>query len=117
MAKTSDLADAQDVTAGTTSTTTEAGAAADPESCGDAGLDRPELPGTAEAIGHGRVRRLLDHAPAACFQIDNSGSCVYVNERWVELTDFDEQAALGSGWSEAIHFEDCDRVTKAWAES
>lgn len=56
-------------------------------------------------------------APVGLFRTDARGSCVYVNERWCEITGLAPEAALGEGWSQALHPEDRARVAAEWAHA
>ncbi len=56
-------------------------------------------------------------SPGAIYQTDVNGNCTYVNEIWCELVGLSKERSLGRGWSEALHPEDRDRITKAWHES
>jgi PAS domain S-box-containing protein len=65
---------------------------------------------SSEAI----VRALAAHTPLGIFVSDARGSCVYVNERWCELTGLTPARALGDGWSEAIHPDDVEHALSEW---
>jgi diguanylate cyclase (GGDEF)-like protein/PAS domain S-box-containing protein len=45
------------------------------------------------------------------------GGCLYVNDRWSELTGLSLEQALGDGWAAAIHPDDAARVQREWAEA
>jgi diguanylate cyclase (GGDEF)-like protein/PAS domain S-box-containing protein len=45
------------------------------------------------------------------------GGCLYVNERWCELTGLTAEEAMGDGWTVALHPEDAPRVSREWAEA
>ncbi len=51
---------------------------------------------------------LTEASPVAIFRFDTSGQCVYVNERWGEMTGRPPSTALGMGWLEALHPKDRD---------
>lgn len=57
---------------------------------------------------------LAAHAPVGLFHTDAAGSCVYVNERWCDLTGLTPEEARGNGWSRALHPEDCECVFSEW---
>jgi len=48
------------------------------------------------------------------FTADADGNVVWVNETWREFSGLSVEASLGSGWKEALHEEDRDRVAVAW---
>ena len=70
-------------------------------------------------LGSGSAPELLNaltaHTPVGVFVSDRDGACVYVNERWCELTGLSFAAALGDAWSVALHPEDRERVAAEWA--
>jgi len=62
-----------------------------------------------------RYRQLAATAPVGIYRTDASGSCIYVNARWCELTGMAESAAMGDGWTHALHPEDRLWVLQTWA--
>jgi PAS domain S-box-containing protein len=64
-----------------------------------------------------RFRSLATYAPVGIYQTDVNGNCVYVNEKWCELTGLTEAGALGAGWIHALHSEDRDKVFAEWHAS
>ena len=71
-----------------------------------------------EVLGPGSAPELLSaltaHTPVGVFVSGRDGACVYVNERWSELTGLSFGEALGDGWSAAIHPDDRERVAAEW---
>jgi diguanylate cyclase (GGDEF)-like protein/PAS domain S-box-containing protein len=61
-----------------------------------------------------RFRALTASAPVGIFETDGNGQCLYVNERWSELTGLSEEQALGRGWLNAVHPEDRANVDLSW---
>lgn len=61
-----------------------------------------------------RYQLLAKVAPVGIAHTTADGQCVYVNERWCELTGFTAAAALGEGWAQAVHPEDRAAVLAAW---
>src|SRR5258705_370672 len=55
-------------------------------------------------------RTLSAAAPIGIFMDDGHGNCLYVNERWVEMTGISPAEAMGRGWLAATHPDDRDRV-------
>jgi PAS domain S-box-containing protein len=45
---------------------------------------------------------------------DGQGNCLYVNERWMEMTGLTAAEAMRQGWYAAVHPEDRERVHKEW---
>ncbi len=72
-----------------------------------------------EVLGPGSTPELLKaltaHTPVGVFVSDRDGACVYVNERWCELTGLSSPEALGDGWSATLHPDDRERVAAEWA--
>ena len=61
-----------------------------------------------------RFRVLAAVAPVGIFQSDSEGNCIYMNERCSETTGLAAGEELGSGWMQALHPEDAERVQEAW---
>ena len=62
---------------------------------------------------YSRYESLITRSPAGIFETDTKGRCVFVNEKWCELSGLTRQQALGSGWKQAIHPEDRERELDA----
>ncbi len=60
---------------------------------------------------------LAELAPVGIFRTDAAGHCTYVNDRWSEITGLDLDAALGDGWSKALHPDDREGVFLEWQQS
>jgi diguanylate cyclase (GGDEF)-like protein/PAS domain S-box-containing protein len=60
---------------------------------------------------------LAAHTPVGVFISSAEGGCLYVNERWCELTGLTLEQALGDGWVGALHPDDAPRVNREWAEA
>lgn len=63
-----------------------------------------------------RYATLTEAAPVAIFRLNQEGHCVYVNERWSEMTGRATWLALGTGWLETLHSEDRDRILMQWLQ-
>src|SRR4051794_19239887 len=55
---------------------------------------------------------LLNLAPVGLFETDAEGNCRFVNRRWCELAGMSPEQASGTGWVQALHPEDRDRVSR-----
>lgn len=64
-----------------------------------------------------QFRTLAAAAPVAIFRTDSRGDVLFVNERWSDFTGMDAEAALGHGWSDALHAEDRVRVLEEWRKT
>ena len=65
-------------------------------------------------ISEQRLSSLAAVAPVGIFRTDTEGHCLYVNERWCEITGMPPHAALGSGWMKGLHPEDRPFVMEQW---
>ena len=45
-------------------------------------------------------------APVGIFQSDGDGNCLFVNERWCEITGLSVDEAAGRGWAQGLHPDD-----------
>jgi len=59
-------------------------------------------------------RTLCAAAPVGIFMDDGHGNCLYVNERWTEMTGMSAAEAMGNGWLAATHPNDRKRVLEDW---
>lgn len=57
---------------------------------------------------------LVAASPVAIFQKDATGNCVYVNERWGEMTQRPTESAMGVGYQEAVCPEDLPAISKVF---
>jgi PAS domain S-box-containing protein len=67
------------------------------------------------AVGNdSRFHAVATGAPLAIFQADASGALFHSNERWQALFGMSLERAQGSGWRDAVHPGDRERVLAAW---
>jgi PAS domain S-box-containing protein len=57
-----------------------------------------------------RFRTMANSAPIMLWVADESGSCTWLNNRWLEFTGRDMEQDLGVGWLENVHPEDRQQV-------
>ena len=55
-----------------------------------------------------RFSTLVSTSPVGIFRFDRPLNCVYVNERWCEMTGRSAASAMGRGWIDAIHPDERD---------
>jgi PAS domain S-box-containing protein len=80
-------------------------------------LENRVIERTAElAISERRYSTLASASPVGIFRFDVPLNCVYVNERWSQLTGRSAESAMGRGWIESLHPDDRDLILKS-AES
>jgi PAS domain S-box-containing protein len=61
-----------------------------------------------------RYQTLAEVSPVAIFRTNAQGDSVYVNERWCEMTGLTIAQTMGTGWVNALHPEDRERVFQEW---
>ena len=59
-------------------------------------------------------KELVITAPVGVFETEADGKCLFVNERWLEMTGLTLSQALDVDWSLAVHPDDRERVLKEW---
>ncbi|WP_026733887.1 PAS domain S-box protein [Fischerella sp. PCC 9605] len=64
-----------------------------------------------------RYQTLAEASPVGIFHTDSCGNCLYVNQRWSDITGLSTEAGLGNSWTSAIHVDDRDRVFAEWQET
>ncbi|MBD2325435.1 PAS domain S-box protein [Alkalinema sp. FACHB-956] len=64
-----------------------------------------------------RYAALTEAVPVGLFRLDHRGRCVYINNRWCELTQQAPESALGQGWLQTIHPDDRPWVLTAWRQA
>ena len=63
-----------------------------------------------------RFRSFSRLAPVGICRTDPKGNCLYVNERWCEITGRNAAEAMGGNWGIALHRQDRRKVFSAWAD-
>lgn len=66
------------------------------------------------AVSEARFRRLSERSPVGIVQADSHGTCLYANERWVEMTGRRRDDLLGRKWCDAVMDRDRGAVVAAW---
>lgn len=59
---------------------------------------------------------LAEASPTAIFRFDIDNNCLYVNRRWGEMTGRSVEEALGMGWVQTLHPDECDRLSREWLQ-
>jgi PAS domain S-box-containing protein len=59
---------------------------------------------------------LAEASPVAIFRFDINNNCLYVNRRWAEMTGRSVEFALGMGWVQTLHPDECDRLRLEWLQ-
>lgn len=68
------------------------------------------------ALNQQQLRDLFKMTPVGVFRCDADKNCFYVNDRYCELTGLQPEDAFGTGWINALHPEDRERVVQGWYE-
>jgi PAS domain S-box-containing protein len=61
-----------------------------------------------------RFMTMAQHAATIVYLLDAHGSCVFVNNRWCELTGQSLESALEQGWNAIIHPDDFEHCRRVW---
>jgi PAS domain S-box-containing protein len=61
-----------------------------------------------------RYRLLTEATPQIIWTADARGKATFINEQWTALTGRSREAALGYGWSEAVHADDLPKMLEGW---
>ncbi|MEG4346569.1 PAS domain S-box protein [Microcoleus sp. A003_D6] len=69
---------------------------------------------SALQLSQRRYQTLAEASPVCIFHSDAFGNCLYVNQRWSEITGLNAELAAETGWMNSIHPEDAERVRNEW---
>lgn len=74
---------------------------------------------TDQALRESRQRyaTLATAAPVGIFRTNASGHCLYVNDRWCQITGLSREESLGFGWTQSLHPLDRDSVIQEWYDT
>ncbi|MBE9029149.1 response regulator [filamentous cyanobacterium LEGE 11480] len=64
-----------------------------------------------------RYITLASIAPVGIFRADTQGNCLYVNQRWCDISGLTPDAAVGLGWLRALHPDDREQYQRAWQQA
>lgn len=62
-------------------------------------------------------RQLAEEMPQKIVNTDADGQVFYYNKNWIEYTGLTLDELYGDGWSQTIHPDDLDQLTKKWMHS
>ncbi len=62
----------------------------------------------------GRYEALARIVPVGIYRTDQSGNCIFVNQRWCDAAGLTAEQAMGTGWAKALHPDDRERVFSEW---
>jgi PAS domain S-box-containing protein len=81
------------------------------DSAGQAGLLQAEQ----GLLNYQQLQNLLRMTPVGVFRCDADKKCVYVNDRFCQITGLRPEEAMGDGWHSAIYHEDRHAVLSDWS--
>lgn len=61
-----------------------------------------------------RYINLANAVPVGIFRTDANHQCLYVNQRWSQITGYSTRAAMGMGWLDYIHPDDQVKFQDEW---
>jgi len=61
-----------------------------------------------------RYYTLAKISPVAIFRTDAEGQCLYINDRWCQITGLSVEESLKQGWAKALHPDDREQVLNLW---
>ena len=64
-----------------------------------------------------RFHILAEISPVGIFRTGPDGTCLYVNDRWCEITGLSQEVALQQQWTAALHWDDATRVEEDWSRA
>ncbi|TDD95905.1 PAS domain S-box protein [Flavobacterium cellulosilyticum] len=64
-----------------------------------------------------RYHTLTEVSPVGIFRTDKNGNTTFVNPSWCEISGISFQEALGSGWLDAVHEDDKQRILNGWEKA
>lgn len=64
-----------------------------------------------------RYASLAAAAPVGIFRANLAGNCLYVNERWCEMSGLTPKEAVGTGWIQGLYPPDQEAISSAWCRT
>ncbi len=63
-----------------------------------------------------RYYTLTTISPIGIFRTDIEGNCLYVNQKWCEISREKLENVLGQSWYQSVHHQQRERITKEWQQ-
>lgn len=60
------------------------------------------------------LHALANEAPQLGWITDSKGELVWFNQQWLEYTGLTLEQSLGTGWRQAVHPENIDKILESW---
>ncbi|MFN6465416.1 MAG: PAS domain S-box protein [Nostoc sp. DedVER02] len=67
--------------------------------------------------GRQQYKLLAEASPVCIFHTDVDGNALYFNQRWSEITGFNLEESLGTGWTKAVHPDDREQLLLVWNQA
>jgi PAS domain S-box-containing protein len=80
----------------------------------DRSLKGREAAQAALSLSEARFRGLSDRSPLGVIQTTRDGICLYVNDRWLELSGLSREAAIGAKWCDMVEPAEREVIAEAW---
>ncbi len=64
-----------------------------------------------------KLRTVIENLPSGIFLTNSAGQCEFTNDTWCRLAGMSRERAMGSGWADALHPEDRERVIAEWQQA
>lgn len=64
-----------------------------------------------------RYHKLAQISPVGIFHTNSSGQCLYVNDRWCEISGLSVTESLQQSWETAIHPDDREKIVTQWKQA
>ena len=64
-----------------------------------------------------QYKLLAEASPACIFHTDVDRNALYFNQRWSEITGYNLEESLGTGWRKAIHPDDLEQLLLIWNQA
>lgn len=61
-----------------------------------------------------RYQKLAQISPVGIFHTNSLGQCLYVNDRWCEISGLSVSESLQEGWEKVIHPDDRSQILTQW---
>ena len=61
-----------------------------------------------------QFRTLTTLLPSGVYLTDQNGDCIYVNDRWQEMTGLSDEEAIGRSWMNGLHPDDYKHIKDSW---
>jgi PAS domain S-box-containing protein len=61
-----------------------------------------------------QLRMVMEASPLGMFVSDSKGRCTFTNRAWQRIAGMTLEQSLGTGWRQAIHPDDTERVAAEW---